>query len=219
MKVDTFGDGDDLLWVMGFGNEVESRHERWFVDYLVESGYRVHAIELPTNDPDFEGSYVRPVGSYLGDLEDPVVAAHSMGGLVTAYLRPEARVAYLSPWWGTDLPTSLRLLLGLPTTLRVLPSGVSADGLGDLATEADATAPGRVSPAWLRAMVRAQSALPAIDPDDTVFYSPDDEVVSVEAIRDHADPDRLETYEGGHELFASEGREAHAERVVEAVAD
>lgn len=215
MKVDAFGTGADLLWVMGFGNRADSRHERWFIERLVEAGYRVHAAELPTNDPAFEAGYVEPVRTYLADLDDPAVVTHSMGGLVTAHVQPDRPVVYLSPWWGTDLPGAIRPLLRLPVTWRILPSGISADGLGDLATAADVTAPSRVSPAWLRAMIRAQETLPPIDSEDVVLYSPDDATVSVAAIREHADTDQLETYRGGHELFASADREDHVERVLD----
>lgn len=218
MKVDIFGDGDDLLWVMGLGNQADSRHERWLIDRLVDAGYRVHAAELPTNDPDFTAGYVQPVDSYLADLDDPAVVTHSMGGLVTVHVGPDRPVLYLSPWWGTDLPPLARPLLRIPTTRRIIPSGISPDGVGELATAEDVTAPGRLSPAWLRAMVDAQDALPPLEQDDFVLYSPDDETVSVDAIRAHAGPDQRETYEGGHELFASADRESHVERLVDRLA-
>lgn len=215
MQVDVFGDGDaDLLWVMGFGNRADSRHERWFVDRLVGAGHRVHAAELPTNGTDFEADYLDPVRSYRADLGDHALVSHSMGGLVTAHLRPDQPVVYLSPWWGSDLPAPLRPLLWLPTTLRILPSGIDPEGLGGLATAEDVTAPSRVSPGWLSTMLEAQSALPAIGEEDVVFYSPSDPVVSVDAIREHAAEHQRRPYEGGHELFASANRERHVERVL-----
>lgn len=219
MHIDAFGaeEDSDLVWVMGFGNKADSRHERWLIDQLVAAGYQVHAVELPTNNPDFDAGYRQPVRTVLEDLQDPSILSHSMGGLVTAHLGPDAPTVYLSPWWGTDLPGPLRILLRVPTTLRFLPSGVSAEGLGELADPADVTAPGRVSPAWLRTMVEAQAALPPIDPEATVFYSEQDEVVDVDAIRDNTEPDQRELYDSGHELFSSAGREAHVERVIEAL--
>lgn len=215
MKVDIFGDGDeDLLWVMGFGNRADSRHERWFVDRLAEAGYRVHAAELPTNSAAFEADYLDPVRSYRADLGDHALLCHSMGGLVTAHLQPDQPVVYLSPWWGSELPLALRPLLWLPTSLRILPAGIEPEGLGELATAEDVTAPSRVSPAWLRTMLDAQASLPAIDEADVVFYSPEDPVVDTDAIREHAAEHQLRPYQGGHELFASADRERHVERVL-----
>jgi pimeloyl-ACP methyl ester carboxylesterase len=221
MNVDTFGDGADLMWVMGWGNTVESRHERWFVDRLVEAGYRVHVVELPTNGTDFQRDYLDPVRDSLADLDDPLVTAHSMGGLVTAHLQPDGPVVYLSPWWGLgDDPGLLEsVLFRLPTSRTVLPTPVAPAALGGLADERDVTAPDGLSPAWIRTMAAAQDDLPALDEDDVVFYAPDDQVVSPTAIERHADGSQLESYDGGHELFASEGREDHVERVLAALPD
>ena len=39
MQVDAFGEGEDLVWVMGWGNVADSRHERWLIDQFVDAGY------------------------------------------------------------------------------------------------------------------------------------------------------------------------------------
>lgn len=219
VQVDTFGSADEnpLVWVMGFGNEADSRHERWLIDQFVDAGYRVHAVELPTNDTDFEGGYLGPVRELVTELDDPVLVAHSMGGLVTAHLQPTHPVVYLSPWWGMDIPAPLRPILHFPTTLRVLPAGIDAGVLGELAEPGDSTAPARLSPAWLRAMVDAQSSMPPIDEDAPVFYTPDDELLSVAAIRERTVPDQRHPYEGGHESFSSRNRDEIADRIITAL--
>lgn len=99
MQFDAFGDPSDpdLLWVMGWGNRVDSRHERWFVDRLVDAGYRVHAAEVPTNGTDFEADYLAPVRAYRADLGNLRVVSHSTGGLVVAHLEPAEPAVYLSP--------------------------------------------------------------------------------------------------------------------------
>lgn len=217
MHVETVGDGDPLLWVMGWGNVADSRHERWLIDRFVDAGYCVHAAELPTNDPDFRGEYVRPVRSYLADLTDPAVVAHSMGGLTTAHVGPDRPVVYLSPWWGMDdseLPAIAPLLFRIPTTRQFVPNPSDPAALGDLATAADQTSPDRISPKWISAMRRAHETLPPIDPDDVVFYTPGDEVVDPDAIEAHTDPDQRRVYEGGHEPFASTDREAIVDDVL-----
>jgi len=217
MQVDTFGEGEPLLWVMGWGNVADSRHERWLIDQFVDAGYRVHAAELPTNDPDFEGEYVRPVRSYVDDLDDPALVAHSMGGLTTCHVQPDQPVVYLSPWWGmddSDLPAIAPLLFRIPTTLQFIPNPGDPSALGDLATEEDDTGPDRISPKWISAMRRAHETLPPIKAEDVVFYTTSDEVVDPDAIEAHASEDQLRPYEGGHELFASSGREEYVEAVL-----
>lgn len=220
MNVDTFGDADDdpLLWVMGWGNVASSRHERWLIDRFVDAGYHVHAAELPTNSPAFQAEYVAPVRSYIDELTDPALVAHSMGGLTTAHVGPDRPVVYLSPWWGMDdgdLPAVARLLFRLPTSWRVLPNPGEPAALGELATEADVTSPDRISPKWIATMRRAHATLPPIDPEDVVFYTPSDEVVDPAAIEAHTEPDQRRRYEGGHELFASADRDAVVDDVLD----
>lgn len=229
MQVDTFGEGHDLVWVMGWGNVVDSRHERWFVDELVDAGYRVHAIELPTTTPDFQRDCVAPVRDYLDDLgtdgtgdgetsdaPEYAVLAHSMGGLALAHADPDPKAVYLSPWWGMhDVPIVLEPLLALPIARPVLPFSVDPEDLGELATDADATAPTRIAPKWIQTVRAAQRSLPALDDADHVFYAPDDDVVDPRAIEAHAPDGQRTTYDGGHELFASAGRDEYVEWVVD----
>jgi len=218
MQVDAFGEGEDLVWVMGWGNVADSRHERWLIDQFVDAGYRVHAIELPTTTTDFQRDCVDPVREYVADLDDPALLAHSMGGLALAHVNPDGLAVYLSPWWGMhDLPLVVEPLLQLPIAKPFLPNSVEPETLGDLATEADATAPTRIAPKWIQTIRRAQHSLPELDADDRVFYTPDDEVVDPDAIVAHTTPEQRETYDGGHELFASSGREEYVQWVLDAL--
>lgn len=219
MQVDTFGEGYDLVWVMGWGNVVDSRHERWLVDQLVDAGYRVHAVELPTTTPDFQRDCVAPVREYLDELgadgggDEPgeyAVLAHSMGGLALAHADPDPKAVYLSPWWGMhDVPIILEPLLALPIARPFLPFSVPPEDLGGLATSEDATAPTRIAPKWIQTIRAAQRSLPALDADDHVFYAPDDEVVDPRAIEQYAPEAQRTTYDGGHELFASANRDEY----------
>jgi hypothetical protein len=221
MHFEVFGDEADpeLLWVMGWGNRADSRHERWFVDRLVEAGYRVHTAEVPTNGTEFEGDYLRPLRTYRGTMGDHRLVSHSTGGLAVAHLQPRTPAVYLSPWWGTPGESSLveRLLFSLPTSLRFVPTPVETDVLGGLAEEEDVTAPSRLSPGWMRTMTDAQASLPPISDDDVVFYCPDDQVVSPAAIEAHASADQRHAYDGGHEFFACTDREAIVEDVLSAI--
>jgi hypothetical protein len=126
---------------------------------------------------------------------------------------------YLSPWWGTgEFPWYAELLFTVPTSIPFIPSGeVNPDVIGGLATEEDMTGPDRLSPKWMQTMQSAQADLPPIKPEDHVFYTPDDEVVSPAAIEAHASQDQLHPYDGGHEFFASEDRDRILERVLDAI--
>lgn len=223
MDFEVFGEEDDpdLLWVMGWGNRTDSRHERWFVDRLVDAGYRVHAAEIPTNGTDFEADYLAPVVEYREGLGEHELVGHSTGGLVFAHLQPETRVVYLSPWWGVadETPAVADLLFRLPVSTPFLPANAEPEVLGGLAIEADQTAPERISPAWMRTMHRAQADLPPLMSEDVVFYCPDDRVVSPSAIEDHAAASQMHTYEGGHEFFACRDRDRIVDRVLAAIRD
>lgn len=219
MHVDTFGEGDPLVWVMGWGNVADSRHERWLIDRFVDAGYAVHAIELPTTTPDFERDCVAPVREYLADLERPALVAHSMGGLALAHVDPDDPAVYLSPWWGMqELPVVVEPLLRLPIATPFIPVPGDPSELGDLATEEDDTGPSRIAPKWIQTVRRHQASLPDLDPADRVFYTPADRVVDPDAIVAHTTPEQRTTYDGGHELFASSGRDEYVEWVLDALA-
>lgn len=234
MQVDTFGSGMDLVWVMGWGNVVDSRHERWLVDQLVDAGYRVHAVELPTTTPDFRRDCVAPVREYLDDLDAGdagdgegesregddgqgyAVLAHSMGGLALLHADPDPKAVYLSPWWGMqDLPIVLEPLLALPIARPILPYGSDPGVLGSLATAEDDTGPDRIAPKWIQTVRDVQRSLPALKDTDHVFYAPDDEVVDPNAIERHAPESQRTTYDGGHELFSSGGRDEYVQWVID----
>ena len=241
MRFSVHGDGeDDLLFVLGLGNEPAHEPVSWLLDRLGQE-YRVHAVTIPTNGWDFDDQYLAPVRSYYADREFDVVLSHSTGGLVAAHLaaavedtstgdqKPPAsadavddgpRNVFLSPWWRTAPAEGLESVilpyfLRLPTARRLIVPDRDRSDLGDLKPEAEFEAgPRGVSPAFLRTMVDAQSRLPAFDDEDAVFCSLSDRIVSVRAIGDRTPAANLRPYDGGHEFFASSGREAVVDDVL-----
>ncbi|MFC6825434.1 esterase/lipase family protein [Halopelagius fulvigenes] len=218
--------GDDLLVVLGWGNRPEHEHVSWLLDSLVEAGYRVHAVTLPTNPWDFEDQLLAPVRAYARERDIDLVLSHSTGGLVAAHLAADADVrnVFLSPWWGTApvegvASVALPLLLRIPTARRLLRFDRDPSVIGDLVTEAqfEEAVPEAASPAFLRTVLDAQSRLPPFDEGDAVFCSLSDRVVSVRAIGDRTPAANLRPYDGGHEFFASSGREAVLEDVLAAL--
>ncbi|CQR49901.1 Alpha/beta hydrolase family protein [Haloferax massiliensis] len=224
VRVTQHGDpgDDDLLFVLGWGNKPGHRSVEWLLDRLTYEGYHVHAVELPTNGWEFERQYVSPVRAYAVDRDIDLVLSHSTGGLVAAHLDLAVRNVFLSPWWGTAVSgvatVLLPLLRRLPTTKPVVPSGISREDLGELKLAAElADAPANASPAFLRMVHGAQESLPPFRPDDVVFVSLSDRVVDVRAIGDRTPASNLVPYDGGHEFFASEGRERTLSTVLDAL--
>jgi hypothetical protein len=129
---------------------------------------------------------------------------------------------YLSPWWGihTDGLASLLLPLvrRLPVARPVVPVAGDPEAIGDLAGP-DRDDPDPIAPAYLREIHRAQRTLPPLREHSVVFCSLSDTVVDVGAIGEHAPADQVRLYDGGHEFFASSGRETVVERVADAVAE
>ena len=223
MKFETFGEGQDLLFLMGWGNKLDGDNERWFVDRLVEAGYRVHAGQLPTNISDFEAEYLAPAREYRDEnaLQLAPVLSHSTGGLVAAYLRPKAAI-YMSPWWGFYggklRKTQLAVVAALPTQTPLLPIDFGRHEIGSLVTESQWQAlPSRVSPTFIREIRGAQASMPEISDDARVFCSLADTVVGLQEIGSRVDPAQVTLFGGQHELFSSASREDDTEAVVAAL--
>ena len=221
MRTEVFGTGDDLVFVLGWGNTPEQETVRWLIDRLVERDYRVHAVEIPITIRDFESEYVAPVAEYVASLSSYRVLSHSTGGLIAPALDdPETRV-YLSPWWGIhdDQDGILaRLLSRLPIARQIVPTGFDADALGDLAADERAEGPDGIAPTLLREVRRAQATLPAFDDDAVVFFSPQDRIVSPTAIRERVPDANRIAYDGGHELFSSSVRTEYLPMLRDAIA-
>ena len=226
MEFDRFGDDadPDLLFVLGWGNRPSHAPVRWLLDHLSHD-YHVHTATLPVHVTDVTREWVRPVGKYAANLDEPAVLAHSAGGLTVAHADLDARTTtYLSPWWGfppaTESPL-LDLLAKLPTDRRFLPSSIDdTQLLGEHATAQQiADAPERVSPRFIHAVRRAHQRLPDAREDAACFCSLSDRVVSTRAIGDRLDSDQIRLYDGGHELFSSRSREDHIETLLAALED
>lgn len=223
MRIQRFGSGEDLLFLMGWGNRIDGDNERWFVDQFVDAGYRVHALEFPADITSFERECLEPAREYRLEnaLQLAPVVSHSIGGLVAAYIQPEGAV-YLSPLWGFNGEPggekTLGLLSKLPTNKKVLPHTVGRTDIGSLVTDSQwERMPDRASPTFVREVQAAQDSMPSPRDDARVFCSLTDSVVDLRAIGNHVDAEQVALYEGGHELFSSEGREEHVSAVLDAV--
>lgn len=224
MEVEQFGAGDDLLFVLGWGNRIDHENVRWLVEQFVEHGYRTHVVELPVVIEDYEREYVDPVAAYADDLGAYRLVGHSTGGLIAAFLSGATTTTYLSPWWAfpeEQQGAGLSLLSMLPTTRPIAPSGIdSRQVLGELATDQQLEdSPDRAAPTFLREAQQAHHDRPAIDEDATVFCTLSDRIVSTRAIGDAVSADQVVLYDGGHELFSSSAREQYLDPLLGAIED
>lgn len=225
LETATFGSGGDppLLLIFGLGNRIRGRNERWFASRLAMSGYRVTAVELPTDGSDFDAVFRDPVQLLHDEIAPNVVIAHSLGGLVLSHLDTSAIEVYCSPWWGFHPSQVSRfrrwLIHRFPVRIRIVPAAIDPDLRGArLTVEAAEAQPDRLTPAFLAAIDQAQESRPPIDDGATVFVSLSDEVIGIRAIGDAVTADQVEVYPGGHEVFSAAGREGIVERIVDAAA-
>ncbi|WP_435363025.1 alpha/beta fold hydrolase [Haloarchaeobius sp. DYHT-AS-18] len=216
-------DGDeDLVWILGWGNRLHHDNVQWLESRFAGAGYRVHTLQIPDFPADFYGEWVRPAKEFVADLDDYRLVGHSTGGLIGAYLDGAETTTYLSPWWGYTSDTPAWLLdtaAKLGVRRKLIPSGVSTrEAIGSLATDSQlADGPGNVSPRFIRETRRGHRERPPIDDDAVVFCTLRDQVVSTRAIGDAVPESQVVLYDGGHELFSSERREAYVDDVLAAV--
>ncbi|GAA0662544.1 alpha/beta hydrolase [Natronoarchaeum mannanilyticum] len=226
MHRETFGSGDDLVVVLGWGNRLDHENVRWLLDRLAET-YRVHAFRIPDAITDFEREYVRPVERYVADLGEWRLLGHSTGGLIGPYVAAATSTAdpithtFLSPWWGEPPGRDgllLDVLTRLPISRPILPAGLDDPALlGDLTTDRQLADSPDAAPTFLRETRRAHEQLPAIDDEAVVFCSLRDRVVGTRAIGERMPAERVRLYDGGHELFSSSSRAERIDDVLAAV--
>jgi len=220
-----FGDGDRrLVFVLGWGNRPEHAGVQWLLDHLTGADYRVDVFELPRTITDFETEYLEPVRHHLEGLDAYRLLSHSTGGLIARHVADDAALrtrTYLSPWWGFHERLRNPLvsaLVRLPLSRPVLPASSDRTDLGELASdEWLEDAPSFAAPTFLREARQAQARMLPFDERDVVFYTPDDPIVSADAIEADAPATNRIAYEGGHELFNSRSREEHVDTLLAAI--
>lgn len=221
MDTRTFNESGNptLLFVMGFGNRFDGASVSWIINRLTDAGYRVHALQLPTDIVDFDREYRRPVQQAHDEHNPAGVVSHSLGGLVTAFLDTTAREVYLSPWWGiyeakvSSLERWIVPRLPLPT--RILPIKTDREEIGEYLSDDEwEQLPKRISPVFITEIYRAQQARPSISTDAVVFVSLVDTIISLNAIGTAVCSGQIRLYDGGHQLFAAKNRQETIDEVL-----
>jgi hypothetical protein len=222
MKSIIYGENNhkDLFFLPGWGNRIDDTNLLWLFDLLVNDGFKVHVFEFPRRLKDFNREYLEPVRTYQAGLGQHVLLSHSMGGLVAAYCSAQSKTVYLSPWWGVFgnklRGTMLSLACNLRFNLPVLPIDFTKDEVGDLATGVYwDSIPKKISPSFIREIVKAQKAMPALSQNHVVFCSLKNTIGDLKAIGEKTN--NIILYNGFHELFSSSTRERYRDELLNAL--
>jgi len=204
--------GEDILFIGGLGNRYSGDNIKWFVNRLRENSFRVHFAELKTDIRDFKKEYIDPVNKYAEALGDFLLIGHSLGGLVANFVKGARRVVYLSPWWGiygeklrTKAINMLPLLKHIK--LRIQHIDYVREEVGKLVTDKDwGYIPTFVSFPFVSEVVTYQKKI-SVKGDYFVFTSLRDTIISLKAIGENANLNRIILFNGEHEFFSSDSRE------------
>ena len=217
-KIRMEGGDIELLFIHGFGGNLDQPGVKWTMARFKEAGFNVTYVQLPTVIGSFQEDILKPVEEIHNELGDHFVAGFSLGGLVASYLEGAKRTVYLSPFWGINERWAFK---GLGGVLKIL-AGFNAPSLkrhfdledaGPMAKDNDMKGiPDRVDPRTIHEMHLAQIHMPEPLHTDTVFYCPKDAVISINAIESR----NIEkhTFKGGHMFYLSRERKEIMEYII-----
>jgi len=212
------GEGKKVLFIHGYGGNIEQPGVKWLMNRFRDSGYSVTYIQLPTVIDDFEKDILQPVREVQDTIGDHVIVGFSLGGLTAAYLEKQLSTVYLSPFWGINDRWAIK---GLGTLMKVLanlnkPSlrrHFEKEDAGPMAVDEDMKGiPDFVTPRTIHEMHSAHNNMPEPDKDDIMFYCPNDAVVSQSAMESR--DIRKITFKGGHMFYLSREREEIMDKVL-----
>jgi hypothetical protein len=188
-QVEHFPGGDrKLLFIHGYGGNLEQPGVKWFMERFREHGLDVTCIMLPTAVKDFREEVLEPARNVERRMGTHVAVGFSFGGLTLSYLYWAERRIFLSPFWGVNDRWMLKGTENLVRLLSIInkpliPRRFDMDEAGPLAVEKDLEGiPQYVSFETLDQFFKAQSEIPPPMEGDVAFYSPQDQVVSLSAI-------------------------------------
>lgn len=212
------GGSKEMLFIHGYGGNLDQPGVRWTMERFKETGYTVTYVQLPTIISNFNKDILQPVQDVQSDLGPHVVVGFSLGGLTATYLDRSIKTVYLSPFWGINDRWGIK---GLGGVLKIL-AGFNAPSLkrrfdiedaGPMAVEEDLLGiPERVDPRTIHEMHNAQVNMPEPDPEDVVFYCPKDAVISIKAIEGRII--EKHTFRGGHMFYLSRDRKEIMKEVI-----
>jgi len=210
-----------LLFINGYGGNLEQPGVRWLTNRFTEHGLDVTHVQLPTEVRDFESDVLAPTREVEREMGVHVAAGFSFGGLTLTFLKKPRKRIFLSPFWGVNERWMVRGTEGVVSLLSIitkpmLPRRFGKKEAGPLAVDEDLKGiPDRVSFTTIDQFFKAQKKLPPPRDGDVVFYSPQDKVVSLNAIDGRGV--ETHTFKGGHMFYLSRDRKQLMESIMEQV--
>ena len=202
---------EHVLFVMGWGNDLEQPGILWFLKKLKERNYSVTAVRIPVDIRDFKREIIDPVWELSSKDDPPILVAHSMGCIAGRYIEWAKKRIFLSPYWGIPEHRRIPLMGPILSTFRfagipLFHRGYERAQIGDLTTEKDMEAiPRRISIRSIYQFRTAQNRMPPPRPEDAIYYSRSDNIIDISLIE--GSPCRKVEYYGGHSFFTSSCRE------------
>ena len=211
-EVRTFEAGiEHVLFVMGWGNDLDQPGILWFLRKLKEANYSVTAVRIPVDIRDFKREVIDPIWELTSEGDPPILIAHSMGSIAGRYIEWARKRIFLSPYWGIPEHRRIPFMVPILSSFRFLGTPLISRGyerpqIGDLTTEKDMEAiPKRISIRSIYQFRTAQQNMPPVRPGDTVYYSRSDRIIDTSLIE--GSPCRKIEYDGGHSFFTSSCRD------------
>lgn len=212
------GEGKKVLFIHGYGGNIEQPGVKWLMNRFEDSGYSVTYIQLPTVINDFKEDILQPLRDVQDTLGDHVIVGFSIGALAAAYLNKQKSTIYMSPFWGINDRWAFK---GLGTLLKVIANlnkpalkrHFEKEDAGPMAVDEDMNGiPDYVTPRTIHEMHSAHNNMPEPNKDDIMFYCPNDAVVSLKAIK-RRDIRKI-TFNGGHMFYLSRERDDIMDKVL-----
>ncbi|MGA1821394.1 MAG: alpha/beta fold hydrolase [Thermoplasmatota archaeon] len=215
--------GDDLLFVMGYGNDFGNPGIKWTIEWLESIPFRTRLVRIPTGFTDFRSQVIDPLQKIADDLSDLILISHSFGSLAASYVKGARRNIYIGPYWGVPphktSPFLDRIVRFMGRSrISLIPRGFEYPDLGDAAVERDiATVPKTLSFATLNQLLDHLENLPPPRKRDIVYYDPDDRIIDTDAVRNRGI--EIREYTGGHCPFTVKDRDRLFKDVLDLISE
>jgi len=219
------GSSGKLLFIWGFGCNDKQPGLSWFIERLLKREYDITCVQLPTDISDFRTQVLDRLEEIEKDLGDHVGIGFSYGGLALSFLFGSSRRIFISPFWGINEKLRMTGDETIATVLSVVPKPLihtkfETDDAGPLAVDEDLIGiPEKISFRSVHQFFEAHKVLPDPRPNDLVFFSKSDNIVSPDVIEKRVEKFGIDhqLYNGGHIFYLDKDREETMIRILEEI--
>lgn len=212
------GKGPEVLLLLGYGVRLDHPGVKWLFRKFEKGGVKTTFLQLPVVIEDFREDILDPVNNVRKDMRSHAVIGFSLGGLTASFLHDAEKRIFLSPFWGLNEEIEkgwMKVALkGLRVVrLRILPSRYDLVDMGYYSTEEDLKGmPEFMDFHTISEMMETQKSMPPPEEGDIVYWSPQDPLISHDAVREREV--RTREYKGGHMVYLVKDRERIFDEIV-----